>query len=97
MTESATAVRSRDRVSVIDLVGDVNAQAEQSLDTAWQEATREVPDIEAKIAGLQRPRGWGLFLIQNMVDEAHEFTEGALHTLELVMHLTDEAERSPHD
>ena len=44
MTESATAVRSRDRVSVIDLVGDVNAQAEQSLDTAWREATREVPD-----------------------------------------------------
>jgi serine phosphatase RsbU (regulator of sigma subunit)/anti-sigma regulatory factor (Ser/Thr protein kinase) len=50
----------------------------------------EVPDIEAKLAGLQRPRGWGLFLIQSMVDEAHEFTDGALHTLELVMRLVDE-------
>lgn len=48
----------------------------------------EVPDIEAKLAGLQRPRGWGLFLIKNMVDEAHETADGDLHTLELVMHLT---------
>ena len=27
------------------------------------------PDLEAKLAGEQSPRGWGLFLIQNMVDE----------------------------
>jgi anti-sigma regulatory factor (Ser/Thr protein kinase) len=47
----------------------------------------EVPDIEAKLAGLQRPRGWGLFLITNMVDEAHETTDGDQHTLELVMAL----------
>ena len=47
----------------------------------------EVPDIEAKLAGLQRPRGWGLFLIQNMVDEARETHDDATeHTLELVMH-----------
>jgi len=49
----------------------------------------EVPDIEAKLAGLQSPRGWGLFLIKNMVDEAHEVSDGRLHTLELVMHLVD--------
>jgi anti-sigma regulatory factor (Ser/Thr protein kinase) len=29
----------------------------------------ETPDLEAKLAGLQKPRGWGLFLIENMVDE----------------------------
>ena len=29
----------------------------------------ETPDLEAKLAGLQKPRGWGLFLIGNMVDE----------------------------
>jgi serine phosphatase RsbU (regulator of sigma subunit)/anti-sigma regulatory factor (Ser/Thr protein kinase) len=29
----------------------------------------EAPDIEAKLAGLQSSRGWGLFLIKNMVDE----------------------------
>jgi len=27
------------------------------------------PDLESKLAGEQSPRGWGLFLIQNMVDE----------------------------
>src|SRR5680860_1544677 len=55
------------------------------------ERETEVPDIEAKLAGLQRPRGWGLFLIKNMVDKAHETSEGAEHTLELVMHLAEPA------
>ncbi len=31
--------------------------------------TSEVPDLEAKLAGEQTPRGWGLFLIEQMVDE----------------------------
>jgi anti-sigma regulatory factor (Ser/Thr protein kinase) len=47
----------------------------------------EVPDIEAKLAGLQRPRGWGLFLIQNMVDEMRETSDGGRHTLELAVRL----------
>ncbi len=51
----------------------------------------EVPDIEAKLAGLQRPRGWGLFLIKEMVDEAHEFSDGEEHILELVMRLGDDS------
>ena len=29
----------------------------------------EIPDLEAKLEGLQRPRGWGLFLIRSMVDD----------------------------
>jgi serine phosphatase RsbU (regulator of sigma subunit)/anti-sigma regulatory factor (Ser/Thr protein kinase) len=28
----------------------------------------EQPDLDAKLAGLQKPRGWGLFLIRKMVD-----------------------------
>ena len=28
----------------------------------------ELPDLDAKLAGLQRPRGWGLFLVRSMVD-----------------------------
>jgi anti-sigma regulatory factor (Ser/Thr protein kinase) len=28
----------------------------------------ELPDIERKLAGDQKPRGWGLFLIEHMVD-----------------------------
>jgi anti-sigma regulatory factor (Ser/Thr protein kinase) len=45
------------------------------------------PDLEAKRAGLQTARGWGLFLIKNMVDEMHVTTDEKTHTLELVMHL----------
>jgi len=45
----------------------------------------EQPDIEAKLAGLQSPRGWGLFLIKNMVDDMNMFTEGPYHTMELIM------------
>ena len=45
------------------------------------------PDIEAKLAGEQTPRGWGLFLIEKMVDETHVSGEGGRRTLELVVHL----------
>jgi anti-sigma regulatory factor (Ser/Thr protein kinase) len=44
-----------------------------------------VPDIEAKLAGEQTPRGWGLFLIEQMVDEVKTTSEGGIHTVELVM------------
>jgi serine/threonine-protein kinase RsbW len=47
----------------------------------------EVPELQAKLEGLQTPRGWGLFLIQNMVDETHISSDEVHHTVELVMHL----------
>ena len=47
-------------------------------DTGKQPA--EQPDLEAKLAGLQRPRGWGLFLIKNMVDGLDETTDDGRHT-----------------
>ena len=50
----------------------------------------ETPDIEAKLAGLQKPRGWGLFLIQNMVDEMNVTTDEEHHTVELIVHLKGE-------
>jgi anti-sigma regulatory factor (Ser/Thr protein kinase) len=43
------------------------------------------PDLQAKLAGEQSPRGWGLFLIQNMVDEMNIMQDEAHHTVELVM------------
>jgi serine phosphatase RsbU (regulator of sigma subunit)/anti-sigma regulatory factor (Ser/Thr protein kinase) len=46
----------------------------------------EVPDLEAKLEGLQSPRGWGLFLIKNMVDELHVSSDEFRHTIELVFH-----------
>ena len=45
----------------------------------------EAPDLEAKLEGLQSPRGWGLFLIQNMVDEMITRTDGGRHIIELVI------------
>jgi serine phosphatase RsbU (regulator of sigma subunit)/anti-sigma regulatory factor (Ser/Thr protein kinase) len=47
----------------------------------------EAPDLEAKLAGEQKPRGWGLFLIEKMVDEARVTGEGGKRTLELVLRL----------
>lgn len=47
----------------------------------------QTPDLDAKLAGLQTPRGWGLFLIENMVDELHTRSEGVRHTMELVFKL----------
>ncbi len=51
------------------------------------------PDLTAKLAGQQSPRGWGLFLIQNMVDEMHVTTDEVHHTVKLVIHLTEGAHR----
>jgi serine phosphatase RsbU (regulator of sigma subunit)/anti-sigma regulatory factor (Ser/Thr protein kinase) len=45
----------------------------------------EAPDIEAKLRGEQKPRGWGLFLIQNMVDAMRVTTHDGRHTVELVV------------
>ena len=43
------------------------------------------PDIEAKLAGEQSPRGWGLFLIKNLVDDMRVTADESHHTVELVM------------
>ena len=55
----------------------------------------EAPDLEAKLAGLQSPRGWGLFLIRSMVDEMHVTSDEVHHTIELVMKLKGEEDASP--
>jgi serine phosphatase RsbU (regulator of sigma subunit)/anti-sigma regulatory factor (Ser/Thr protein kinase) len=47
----------------------------------------QIPDLEAKLAGLQTPRGWGLFLIKNMVDDLRITADGDHHTVELILHL----------
>jgi serine phosphatase RsbU (regulator of sigma subunit)/anti-sigma regulatory factor (Ser/Thr protein kinase) len=47
----------------------------------------EVPNLEAKLAGEQTPRGWGLFLIRNMVDEIETTTHGDEHVVRLVIRL----------
>jgi serine/threonine-protein kinase RsbW len=47
----------------------------------------DVPDLEAKLGGAQTPRGWGMFLIAQMVDEVRVSGNSDHHTIELVTHL----------
>jgi len=51
----------------------------------------ETPDLKAKLAGMQSPRGWGFFLIKHMVDDMN-VTGDEHHTIELIMHLDGRAE-----
>ncbi|HLZ58587.1 MAG TPA: SpoIIE family protein phosphatase [Ktedonosporobacter sp.] len=44
------------------------------------------PDLEAKLAGLQNPRGWGLFLIENLVDALRMTSEDNHHVVELTLY-----------
>ncbi len=46
-----------------------------------------IPNLEAKLAELQTPRGWGLFLIQNLVDEVRVSSDETYHTIELILRL----------
>ena len=51
--------------------------------------SEEAPDLEAKLSGQQSPRGWGLFLIENMVDEMNVSSDDSHHTIELIMNLEE--------
>ena len=52
----------------------------------------EAPDLVAKLAGRQSPRGWGLFLIQKMVDDMRITADDIHHTVTLIIHLTEGAQ-----
>jgi anti-sigma regulatory factor (Ser/Thr protein kinase) len=45
------------------------------------------PDLDAKLAGEQSPRGWGLYLIKNMVDEMHTTQDETHHIVDLIINL----------
>jgi serine phosphatase RsbU (regulator of sigma subunit)/anti-sigma regulatory factor (Ser/Thr protein kinase) len=44
------------------------------------------PDLNAKLAGAQSPRGWGLFLMKEMVDDVRVETEDGKHRVRLELH-----------
>jgi serine phosphatase RsbU (regulator of sigma subunit)/anti-sigma regulatory factor (Ser/Thr protein kinase) len=71
----ATIEDDRVQVTVTDLGG---GRSEPS----------EVPDLDLKLTGLQAPRGWGLFLIGELVDDVSEAVTRERHTVTLTMHRT---------
>jgi len=53
------------------------------------------PDLDAKLGGLQKPRGWGMFLVRHMVDRV-EITPGVDHqTVTLIVDLQGAPDASP--
>jgi anti-sigma regulatory factor (Ser/Thr protein kinase) len=73
---------------VVQVRGAALALAVRITDRGGQPIRRsETPDLAAKLAGLQSPRGWGLFLIEQLVDEVRVTSGDDHHTIELIMHL----------
>ena len=54
----------------------------------------KAPDLEAKLANQQTTRGWGLFLINSMVDKMNTATGDSRQTVELTVHLERESHAS---
>jgi serine phosphatase RsbU (regulator of sigma subunit)/anti-sigma regulatory factor (Ser/Thr protein kinase) len=50
------------------------------------------PDLDAKLAGEQTPRGWGLFLIRSMVDAMAVSGDERHHTMALTLYLGGDAD-----
>ena len=50
----------------------------------------EVPDLDRKLAGEQKPRGWGLFLIEHMVDAMDVSTNDAAGTQTVTLRMARE-------
>jgi anti-sigma regulatory factor (Ser/Thr protein kinase) len=47
----------------------------------------EEPNLTAKLAGKQTPRGWGIFLMEHLVDDMRSTSDETSHTNELFMRL----------
>ncbi|MBC8164128.1 MAG: SpoIIE family protein phosphatase [Roseiflexaceae bacterium] len=54
---------------------------------AGGEIAADEPDLDAKLAGLQTARGWGLHLVRHMVDEVQMGSEDGMHMVELIIQL----------
>ncbi len=60
----------------------------------------EIPDLDAKLEGLQRPRGWGLFLVRSMVDSMDVVADPddpSRHTARLRMAVVSEPDPAASD
>jgi len=66
-----TTVRLRGKVALVDLVGDINAGADQAISAAWQEATQQ--GAEAVVLNFERAgyiNSTGIALIVGMLAQA---------------------------
>jgi serine/threonine-protein kinase RsbW len=72
-------------VAISDQGGENNADAGPGPGAGDSVGDHEDPDLARKLDGEQSPRGWGLFLIRNMVDAMHITTDGQRHTIWLTM------------
>jgi serine/threonine-protein kinase RsbW len=75
------------KIQVLSSEADLSVRIIDKGGSPVPDLDKEAPDLEAKLEGLQTPRGWGLFLIKNMVDEMHVTSDESHHTIEVVMHL----------
>jgi serine phosphatase RsbU (regulator of sigma subunit)/anti-sigma regulatory factor (Ser/Thr protein kinase) len=66
---------------------------DQGGDQPVQQA--EEPDLASKLAGIQSSRGWGLFLVENMVDEVHTIDDDEGHTVEMILNTKGGGNGSP--
>jgi anti-anti-sigma factor len=70
-TSESPAVRRREGVAVIDLVGDVNRGAEAALEGAWEQATAEQPDaVVLNFEGAGYINSTGIALIVGLLARA---------------------------
>ena len=74
---------TQDGDSIIVAISDQGGQAHAAV--TGQAGDPEEPDLLKKLDGAQSPRGWGLFLIRNMVDAMNVTTDGQRHTIWLTM------------
>jgi serine/threonine-protein kinase RsbW len=75
---------SQDGDEIIVAISDQGGDATPG-DAQAGRALAEEPDLLKKLDGAQSPRGWGLFLIRNMVDAMDITTNGQRHTIWLTM------------
>ena len=73
---------TQDGDAIIVAISDQGGQGDQAAVPA---PSPEEPDLVRKLDGDQSPRGWGLFLIRNMVDAMEVTTDGQRHTIWLTM------------
>ena len=83
---------TQDGDAIIVAISDQGGQGDQAAvpapspaEAAVPAPSPEEPDLVRKLDGDQSPRGWGLFLIRNMVDAMEVTTDGQRHTIWLTM------------